>query len=131
MSMSDPIADMLTRIRNAQQSGKSNVLITFSKLKFMIAKVLKDEGYIGDFITKEHEGKKLFSIELKYYKGAPVIENISRVSKPSLRVYKENKKLPNVVNGLGIAIISTSKGVMVDRKAKELGIGGEVICTVS
>lgn len=131
MSMSDPIADMLTRIRNAQQSGKSNVLIPFSKLKFMIAKVLKDEGYIGDFITEEHEGKMFFSIELKYYKDAPVIENISRVSKPSLRVYKENKKLPNVVNGLGIAIISTSKGVMVDRKAKELGIGGEVICTVS
>lgn len=129
--MSDPIADMLTRIRNGQQSGKSKVNVTFSKLKLLIADVLKDEGYIGDFVTIEHEGKKQLIIELKYYKNSPVIENILRVSKPSLRVYKECKKLPNVVNGLGIAIISTSKGVMVDRKAKELGIGGEVMCIVS
>lgn len=131
MSMSDPIADMLTRIRNAQQSGKSKVNIPFSNLKLLIADVLKDEGYIGDFVTIEHEGKKQLIIDLKYYKNSPVIENILRVSKPSLRVYKECKKLPNVVNGLGIAIISTSKGVMVDRKAKELGIGGEVMCIVS
>ena len=129
--MSDPIADMLTRIRNAQQSGKSKVNVTFSNLKLLIADVLKDEGYIGDFVTIEHEGKKQLIIDLKYYKNSPVIENILRVSKPSLRVYKECKKLPNVVNGLGIAIISTSKGVMVDRKAKELGIGGEVMCIVS
>lgn len=129
--MSDPIADMLTRIRNAQQSGKSKVNIPFSNLKLLIADVLKDEGYIGDFVTIEHEGKKQLIIDLKYYKNSPVIENILRVSKPSLRVYKECKKLPNVVNGLGIAIISTSKGVMVDRKAKELGIGGEVMCIVS
>ena len=129
--MSDPIADMLTRIRNAQQSGKSKVNVPFSKLKLLIADVLKDEGYIGDFVTIEHEGKKQLVIDLKYYKNTPVIENILRVSKPSLRVYKECKKLPNVVNGLGIAIISTSKGVMVDRKAKELGIGGEVMCIVS
>ncbi len=131
MSMSDPIADMLTRIRNAQQSRKKNVNINFSKLKYHIARVLKDEGYINDLIQIEHEGKKQFIVELKYYKDVPVIENISKVSKPSLRVYKESRKLPNVVNGLGIAIISTSKGVMVDRKAKELGIGGEVLCVVS
>lgn len=131
MSMSDPIADMLTRIRNAQQSRKKNVIVTFSNLKYFIAKVLKDEGYINDFMQIEQDGKKQFIIELKYYKGIPVIENISKVSKPSLRVYKESRKLPSVVNGLGIAIISTSKGVMVDRKAKELGIGGEVICVVS
>lgn len=131
MSMSDPIADMLTRIRNAQQSGKSKVNVPFSNLKLLIADVLKEEGYIGDFVTIEHEGKKQLIIDLKYYKNSPVIENILRVSKPSLRVYKECKKLPNVVNGLGIAIISTSKGVMVDRKAKELGIGGEVMCIVS
>lgn len=129
--MSDPIADMLTRIRNAQQSGKSKVNVPFSNLKLLIADVLKEEGYIGDFVTIEHEGKKQLIIDLKYYKNSPVIENILRVSKPSLRVYKECKKLPNVVNGLGIAIISTSKGVMVDRKAKELGIGGEVMCIVS
>lgn len=129
--MSDPIADMLTRIRNAQQSRKKNVNINFSKLKYHIARVLKDEGYINDLIQIEHEGKKQFIVELKYYKDVPVIENISKVSKPSLRVYKESRKLPNVVNGLGIAIISTSKGVMVDRKAKELGIGGEVLCVVS
>ena len=129
--MSDPIADMLTRIRNAQQSGKSKVNVPFSNLKLLIADVLKEEGYIGDFVTIEHEGKKQLIIDLKYYKNSPVIENILRISKPSLRVYKECKKLPNVVNGLGIAIISTSKGVMVDRKAKELGIGGEVMCIVS
>lgn len=131
MSMSDPIADMLTRIRNAQHSGKNKVIMTFSKLKLLIASVLKEEGYIDDVITLEYEGKKHLSIDLKYYKNLPVIENIYRVSRPSLRVYKECKKLPNVVNGLGIAIISTSKGVMVDRRAKELGIGGEVLCIVS
>ncbi|HMV12053.1 MAG TPA: 30S ribosomal protein S8 [Nitrosomonas sp.] len=131
MSMSDPVADMLTRIRNAQQSRKKNVNINFSKLKYCIAEVLKNEGYINDLLQIEQEGKKQFIIELKYYKDIPVIENISKISKPSLRVYKESKKLPNVVNGLGIAIVSTSKGVMADRKAKELGIGGEVLCIVS
>ncbi len=129
--MSDPVADMLTRIRNAQQSRKKNVNINFSKLKYCIAEVLKNEGYINDLLQIEQEGKKQFIIELKYYKDIPVIENISKISKPSLRVYKESKKLPNVVNGLGIAIVSTSKGVMADRKAKELGIGGEVLCIVS
>ncbi len=129
--MSDPVADMLTRIRNAQQSRKKNVNINFSKLKYCIAEVLKNEGYINDLLRIEQEGKKQFIIELKYYKDIPVIENISKISKPSLRVYKESKKLPNVVNGLGIAIVSTSKGVMADRKAKELGIGGEVLCIVS
>lgn len=131
MSMSDPVADMLTRIRNAQQSRKKNVNINFSKLKYCIAEVLKNDGYINDLLQIEQEGKKQFIIELKYYKDIPVIENISKISKPSLRVYKESKKLPNVVNGLGIAIVSTSKGVMADRKAKELGIGGEVLCIVS
>ena len=131
MSMSDPVADMLTRIRNAQQSRKKNVNINFSKLKYCIAEVLKNEGYINDLLQIEQEGKKQFIIELKYYKDIPVIENISKISKPSLRVYKESKKLPNVVNGLGIAIVSTSKGVMADRKAKEFGIGGEVLCIVS
>ena len=131
MSMSDLVADMLTRIRNAQQSRKKNVNINFSKLKYCIAEVLKNEGYINDLLRIEQEGKKQFIIELKYYKDIPVIENISKISKPSLRVYKESKKLPNVVNGLGIAIVSTSKGVMADRKAKELGIGGEVLCIVS
>ena len=129
--MSDPVADMLTRIRNAPQSRKKNVNINFSKLKYCIAEVLKNEGYINDLLQIEQEGKKQFIIELKYYKDIPVIENISKISKPSLRVYKESKKLPNVVNGLGIAIVSTSKGVMADRKAKELGIGGEVLCIVS
>ena len=129
--MSDPVADMLTRIRNAQQSRKKNVNINFSKLKYCIAEVLKNEGYINDLLQIEQEGKKQFIIELKYYKDIPVIENISKISKPSLRIYKESKKLPNVVNGLGIAIVSTSKGVMADRKAKELGIGGEVLCIVS
>ena len=129
--MSDPVADMLTRIRNAQQSRKKNVNINFSKLKYCIAEVLKNEGYINDLLQIEQERKKQFIIELKYYKDIPVIENISKISKPSLRVYKESKKLPNVVNGLGIAIVSTSKGVMADRKAKELGIGGEVLCIVS
>lgn len=110
---------------------KKNVNINFSKLKYCIAEVLKNEGYINDLLQIEQEGKKQFIIELKYYKDIPVIENISKISKPSLRVYKESKKLPNVVNGLGIAIVSTSKGVMADRKAKELGIGGEVLCIVS
>ena len=131
MSMSDPIADMLTQIRNAQNTGKKSISVFFSRLKFLIAEVLKDEGYINDCKKIELNGKKHIEIELKYYKGLPVIENITRVSRPSLRVYSESKNLPNVVNGLGISIISTSKGVMVDRKAKKFGIGGEVICIVS
>ena len=129
--MSDPISDMLTQIRNAQLIGKKSISVNFSKLKLEIAEVLKDEGYINNCKQIDENGKKKILMELKYFKEMPVIENIKRVSKPSLRVYSEYKKFPNVVNGLGISIISTSRGVMVDRKAKELGIGGEVLCIVS
>lgn len=131
MSMSDPIADMLTRIRNAQLSDKSIVKIPASKLKQAIAKVLKDEGYIEHFSLREVEGKPILEINLKYYAGRPVIEKIERVSRPGLRIYKPNGSLPNVMNGLGIAIISTSRGVMTERKARANGIGGEVLCIVA
>jgi len=131
MSMSDPIADMLTRIRNAQLSEKSIVAMPASKLKQAIAQVLKDEGYIEHFTVRESDdGKPVLDISLKYYAGRPVIEKIERVSRPGLRIYKPNKNLPNVMNGLGVAIISTSKGVMTERKARASGIGGEVLCIV-
>ena len=130
MSMSDPIADMLTRIRNAQASEKVTVAMPASKLKAAIAKVLKDEGYIDDF--KLEEGvKPQLEIALKYYAGRPVIEKIERVSRPGLRIYKGTKDIPQVMNGLGIAIVSTSKGVMTDRKARVTGLGGEVLCIVA
>ena len=130
MSMSDPIADMLTRIRNAQASEKVTVAMPASKLKTAIAKVLKDEGYIDDF--KLEEGvKPQLEIALKYYAGRPVIEKIERVSRPGLRIYKGTKDIPQVMNGLGIAIVSTSKGVMTDRKARATGLGGEVLCIVA
>ena len=122
MSMSDPIADMLTRIRNGQMVDKTEVTMPSSKLKVAIAKVLEDEGYISGYSVDANEGKPVLHIGLKYYAGRPVIETIERVSRPGLRVYK---------NGLGIAIISTPKGVMTDRKAREAGIGGEVICYVA
>jgi len=131
MSMNDPIADMLTRIRNAQQSEKISVSIPSSKLKIAIAGVLKDEGYIEDFAVRESAGKPLLEVGLKYYAGRPVIEKLERVSRPGLRVYKPSKGIPNVMNGLGIAIVSTSKGVMTDRKARGLGVGGEVLCIVA
>lgn len=131
MSMSDPIADMLTRIRNAQLSEKTSASMDSSKLKVAIAKVLKDEGYIEDFSVAEVEGKPRLEIGLKYYAGRPVIEKIERVSKPGLRVYRPSKSIPRVMNGLGIAIVSTSKGVMTDRKARGLGVGGEVLCVVA
>lgn len=131
MSMSDPIADMLTRIRNAQMSEKPSAAMAASKLKVAIAKVLKDEGYIEDFSVTDVEGKPRLEIGLKYYAGRPVIEKIERVSKPGLRVYRAAKQVPRVMNGLGIAIVSTSKGVMTDRKARGLGIGGEVLCFVA
>ena len=131
MSMSDPVADMLTRIRNAQLSDKSVVAMTASKLKQAIAQVLKDEGYIEHFTVQESDGKPVLDIRLKYYAGRPVIEKIQRVSRPGLRIYKPNKSLPNVMNGLGVAIISTSKGVMTERKARASGIGGEVLCIVA
>jgi small subunit ribosomal protein S8 len=131
MSMSDPVADMLTRIRNAQLSDKRVVAMPASKLKQAIAQVLKDEGYIEHFTVQESDGKPVLDIRLKYYAGRPVIEKIQRVSRPGLRIYKPNKSLPNVMNGLGVAIISTSKGVMTERKARASGIGGEVLCIVA
>ena len=131
MSMSDPIADMLTRIRNAQLSEKASVVMPASKLKAAIAQVLKDEGYVEDFIVHETDGKSILDISLKYYAGRPVIEKIERVSRPGLRIYKASNKLPSVMNGLGVAIVSTSKGVMTERKARANGVGGEVLCIVA
>jgi small subunit ribosomal protein S8 len=131
MSMSDPIADMLTRIRNAQASEKTAVAMPASKLKASIAKVLKDEGYIDDFKLTQDAGKPVLEIALKYYAGRPVIEKIERVSRPGLRIYKGTKDIPQVMNGLGIAIVSTSQGVMTDRKARASGVGGEVLCIVA
>ena len=131
MSMSDPIADMLTRIRNAQLSEKTSVVMPASKLKAAIAQVLKDEGYVEGFAVHEVDGKPVLDINLKYYAGHPVIEKIERVSRPGLRIYKASDKLPNVMNGLGVAIVSTSKGVMTERKARASGVGGEVLCIVA
>ena len=131
MSMSDPIADMLTRIRNAQAVEKASVVMPSSKLKVAIAKVLKDEGYIDEFAVTEQGGKATLTIVLKYYAGRPVIERLERVSKPGLRVYKGRNEIPQVMNGLGVAIISTPKGLMTDRRARATGVGGEVICYVA
>lgn len=131
MSMSDPIADMLTRIRNAQQVDKASVVMPSSKLKVAIAAVLKDEGYIEDFQVKGDQAKPELEITLKYYAGRPVIERIERVSKPGLRIYKGRSNIPQVMNGLGVAIVSTSRGVMTDRKARANGVGGEVLCYVA
>ena len=130
MSMSDPIADMLTRIRNAQATEKVSVIIPASKVKQAIAQVLKDEGYIEDFAVRENDGKATIEIGLKYYAGKPVIEKIERVSRPGLRIYKSRDDIPRVMNGLGVAIVSTSRGVMTDRRARETGVGGEVLCVV-
>jgi small subunit ribosomal protein S8 len=129
--MSDPIADMLTRIRNGQQAQKASVRIPSSKLKVAIAKVLKDEGYIDDFAVREADGKAELDVALKYYAGRPVIERIERVSRPGLRVYKGSDDLPRVLNGLGIAIVSTPQGVLTDRAARASRVGGEVICLVA
>lgn len=131
MSMSDPIADMLTRIRNAQIVEKTSVAMPSSKLKVAIAKVLKDEGYIDDYSVQEDGGKAQLTIGLKYYAGRPVIERIERVSRPGLRVYKGSSAIPQVQNGLGVAIVTTPKGVMTDRKARADGVGGEVLCYVA
>ena len=131
MSMCDPVADMLTRIRNAQQSEKQSVTMPSSKLKVAIAKVLKDEGYIDDFAVRGDTGKATLEIGLKYYAGKPVIEKIERVSRPGLRIYRPTSDIPRVMNGLGVAIVSTSRGVMTDRKARGLGVGGEVLCIVA
>jgi small subunit ribosomal protein S8 len=129
--MSDPVADMLTRIRNAQQSEKQSVAIPSSKLKVAIANVLKDEGYIDDFAVRGEPGRAMLEIGLKYYAGKPVIEKIERVSRPGLRIYRATDDMPRVMNGLGVAIVSTSRGVMTDRKARGLGVGGEVLCIVA
>jgi small subunit ribosomal protein S8 len=131
MSMSDPIADMLTRIRNAQSSEKPTVAMSASKVKAAIAQVLKDEGYVEDFAVRELEGRLTLEISLKYYAGKPVIEKIERVSRPGLRIYRPKDAIPKVMNGLGVAIVSTSRGVMTDRKARGLGVGGEVLCIVA
>jgi small subunit ribosomal protein S8 len=139
MSMSDPIADMLIRIRNAQLVGHTEVAMPASKLKASIAQVLKDEGYIEDFAIRAKAGdkggadgtKKELAIGLKYYAGRPVIERLERVSKPGLRVYRGRDDIPRVMNGLGVAILSTSRGVMTDRKARADGVGGEVLCIVA
>ena len=131
MSMSDPIADMLVRIRNAQMVGHVEVLMPGSKLKASIAKVLKDEGYIEDFALRENGVKHELAIALKYYAGKPVIERLERISKPGLRVYKGRDDIPKVMNGLGVAILSTSRGVMTDRKARADGVGGEILCFVA
>lgn len=131
MSMSDPIADMLTRIRNAQSVNKPTVSMPSSKLKTAIAGVLKDEGYIEDYAVQDIEGKPQLNISLKYYAGRPVIETISRVSRPGLRIYRGSQDIPKVMNGLGVTIMSTSKGVMTDRKAQAAGVGGEVLCVVA
>ena len=129
--MSDPIADMLTRIRNAQSVNKTSVSMPASKLKSAIAGVLKDEGYIDDFAVQAVDGKPQLNISLKYYAGRPVIEKIERVSRPGLRIYRGTQNIPAVMNGLGVTIVSTSKGVMTDRKARAAGIGGEVLCVVA
>jgi len=131
MSMTDPVADMLTRIRNAQACGKITVAMPSSKLKGAIAQVLKDEGYIDGFVVNPNDGKPEIEIALRYYAGQPVIEKIERVSRPGLRVYRGAQDIPKVMNGLGVAILSTSKGLMTDRKARATGIGGEVLCIVA
>ena len=130
MSMSDPIADMLTRIRNAQSVDKTAVTMPSSKLKVAIAQVLKDEGYIDGFAIKGEQKAEL-EIALKYYAGRPVIERIERVSRPGLRIYRGRHDIPQVMNGLGVAIVTTPQGVMTDRKARAAGVGGEVLCYVA
>lgn len=129
--MTDPIADMLTRIRNGQSAGKVDVSMPSSKAKNAIAKVMKDEGYITDYSVSEEGKKPILTVALKYFEGRPVIDDMKRVSRPGLRIYKGKGELPRVLNGLGIAIVSTSAGLMTDRQAREAGRGGEVICTIS
>ncbi len=131
MSMSDPIADFLTRIRNGQLSGKPEVAAPASRIKLALAKVLKDEGYIEDFAIDGEAEKPTVKVRLKYYQGRPVIDRLERVSRPGLRVYKAKDELPKILGGMGVAIISTSKGVMTDREARAAGHGGEVLCIVS
>ena len=129
MSMQDTLADMFTRIRNGHMAEKTAVSMPSSKIKVSVAEVLKNEGYIADYAV-EGDAKPLLTIELKYFDGKPVIEEIKRVSRPGLRIYKATKELPTIAAGLGVAIVSTSKGMMTDRAARAAGIGGEIICTV-
>jgi len=129
--MTDPIADMLTRIRNGQRAGKVSVSMPSSKLKSAIAQVLKDEGYIADYAVQDNAGKAQMNVDLKYYEGQPVIDSLKRVSRPGLRIYKASDEIPKVQGGIGVAIVSTSKGVMSDRAARAAGEGGEVLCYVS
>lgn len=131
MSMTDPIADMLTRIRNGQKARKVSVTMPASKQKEAVAKVLADEGYITGFAVEGDTAHKELTIELKYFEGVPVIERIQRASRPGLRIYRGKDELPRVLGGLGVAVVSTSAGVMSDRQAREKGIGGEVLCVVS
>lgn len=131
MSMQDPISDMLTRIRNGQSAGKVRVMMPMSKQKLAIAEVLKQQGYIRDFAVEEVEGKSQLGILLRYFEGRPVIEMLKRVSRPGLRVYKRKDDIPKVMDGLGVAIVSTSKGLMTDRQAREAGHGGEIVCVVA
>ncbi|HEY8507965.1 MAG TPA: 30S ribosomal protein S8 [Steroidobacteraceae bacterium] len=131
MSMSDPIADLLTRIRNAQQAGKSEVSMASSKLKAAIVKVLKDEGYVSDFRISTDGVKQTITIGLKYYEGRPVIDRLERVSRPGLRIYRGKDELPKVLGGMGTVIVSTPKGVMTDKQARSIGQGGEVLCIVA
>lgn len=131
MSMTDPVADFLTRLRNGQASGKTEVICPSSKVKLSIAKVLKDEGYIGDYAVVNDDGKPTLRVQLKYYDGRPVIDRLERVSRPGLRVYKGKDDLPTVMGGFGVVIVSTSRGVMTGRQAREAGHGGEVLCVVS
>ena len=131
MSMTDPIADFLTRIRNGQRSGKPEVGMPASRIKLALAKVLKEEGYIDDFAVVDDGAKPTLTVRLKYYQGRPVIERIERVSRPGLRIYKAKDELPKILGGMGVAIISTSRGVMTDREARAGGHGGEVLCIVS
>ena len=131
MSMTDPIADMLTRIRNGQKARKVSVAMPASSAKVAVAKVLKDEGYVTDYATDGEGAAATLTVELKYYEGVPVIERVQRMSRPGLRVYRGKEDLPKVLGGLGIAIVSTSAGVMSDKQAREQGIGGEVLCIVS
>ena len=131
MSMQDPIADMFTRIRNGLSAGKMRVIMPMSKQKMAIANLLKDQGYIRDLATEDQKGKPQLSIVLKYHEGSPVIDKIQRVSRPGLRIFKNKNELPRIMNGLGIAIISTSRGLMTDKAAREAGHGGEVVGIVT
>ena len=131
MSMTDPIADLLTRIRNAQQARKQEVSMASSKVKMAIAAVLKDEGYVADFRVENESGKSLLTIALKYFEGKPVIDRLERVSRPGLRIYRGKDELPKVLGGMGTVIVSTPKGVMTDKQARSIGQGGEVLCIVA